>query len=178
VNPVVAFALLIIFTVPAAFGHGGEDHGAPAPVASLTQSPRTTAASEEFEVVAVLEDGKLLLYLDRFVSNEPVTAARVEIEGGGLDGVATESSPGVYVINAALITPAKHPLIISIDAGDSADLLSATLDVATPQADIAHVQGQGEWIAEWIVFLLAGVLALAGGGLLLLRHRKKSRGVK
>jgi hypothetical protein len=45
---------------------------------------RAVAATEEFEVVAVLEGKNLVVYVDRFASNEPVAKARVEVEGGGL----------------------------------------------------------------------------------------------
>ena len=34
-----------------AFGHGGEDHGAPPPPVAQVVEPRTAAATEEFEVV-------------------------------------------------------------------------------------------------------------------------------
>lgn len=166
----------LLFATPAAFGHGDEDHGAPAPTVSQAVAPRAVASSEEFEAVAVLEDGKLLVYLDHFASNAPVFGAKVEIEGGGLKGVATESSPGVYGIAAAALTPARHHLTISIETADSADLLSATLDLApTPAAaGQPHVHG---W-SEWLVWLGAGALALLGGVLLAMRRRKHAKGVK
>lgn len=166
-KPVVVLASLLLATTPAAFGHGDEDHGAAAPAVSQAVSPRATAFSEEFEAVVVQDGKKLLLYLDRFASNEPVAGARVEIEGGGLNGVAAESAPGVYVMDAAALTPAKHPLTISIEAGDSTDLLSATLDTAPPQAAVTHVHTWG----EWAVWLGAAALALAAGILLMIRRR-------
>lgn len=164
----------LLFATPAAFGHGDEDHGAPAPAVSQAVSPRATASSEEFEAVAVLEGGKLLVYLDHFASNAPVGGAKVEIEGGGLKGVAKESSPGVYGIDAAALSPARHPLTIAIETADSADLLSATLDVAPAPAGLPHAHGWG----EWLVWLGAGVLALLGGVLLAMRRRKQAKGIK
>lgn len=164
----VLVSLLLALTSPA-FAHGDEDHGAAAPAVSRSVAPRAVAASEEFEVVAALEGKTLVLYLDRFATNEPVAGAKVEIEGGGLKGVAAETSPGVYALDAALLTPAKHPLTIAIEAGDSADLLSATLDAAPLRAGIEHVHGRGEW-AAW---LGAGALALTAGVLLMMRRRKQ-----
>ena len=171
---IVAIAALFLSAPLTVFAHGGEDHGAPTPAVSLSVAPRAAANSEEFEAVAVLEGKKLVLYLDQFTSNAPVSGAKVEIEGGGLKGVAAELSPGIYAIDAASIAPAKHALTISIETGDSADLLSATLDVAPPPAGVVHVHG---W-SEWLVWVSAGVLALVGGVLLVIRRRKQLKGVR
>jgi hypothetical protein len=168
----VLIASALVFVAPAALGHGDEDHGAPPPSVSQSVAPRATGSSEAFEAVAVIEGRKLMLYLDHFASNAPVIGANVEIEGGGLKGVAPESSPGVYAIDATAITPEKHPLTISIETEDSADLLLATLDIRPPPAGVAHVHG---W-SEWAVWSSTGVLALAGGALWIARRRKKSKG--
>lgn len=154
----------------AAHAHGDEDHGAAPPPVTQSMAPRAVAATEEFEVVAVLEDKHLLVYVDRYASNEPVAGAKVEVEGAGLQGVAAESAPGVYLMNlAAALPPAKHGLTISIEAGDSADLLTATLDtsLATPAAAHAHY-----W-SEWVVWSLAASLLLVSGILLAVRRRKQ-----
>lgn len=172
---ILAVTMTMVFP---AWGGGdssdGHTHAAPEPMVIKASAPRAAAVSEEFEAVVVLDGRKLVLYLDRFASNEPVAGATVEIEGAGLKGIAMESSPGIYAIDAAAITPAKHPLTISIEAGDSADLLSATLDVTPPLTGVVHSHG---W-SEWIVWLSAGVLTLVGGALLAIRRRKQSKGVK
>ena len=154
-----------------AFGHGGEDHGAPPPALSQSVAPRASAASEEFEVVAALEDRKLVIYVDRFASNEPVADARVEVEASSVQGQASETSPGTYVIELAAGLPAaRHPLTISIETGDSADLLSLLLDTSRPASTVAvHSH---EW-SEWAVWVLAAVLLLAGAALLLRRRRQR-----
>jgi hypothetical protein len=79
-----------------AYGHGGsEDHGASnRSHRRYPARPEALPASEAFEVVAVLEGKKLLLYVDRFASNEPVAKAKVEVDGGGLKGVASEIRAG------------------------------------------------------------------------------------
>ena len=58
---------------PAA-AHEGHDHGAAAPPQVTTLAPRVEAASADFELVAVLRDGMLTIYLDRFADNAPVEA--------------------------------------------------------------------------------------------------------
>ncbi|MFH1873268.1 MAG: hypothetical protein ABIK82_06470 [Pseudomonadota bacterium] len=158
-----------------AYAHGDEDHGAAPPPVTQSMAPRAVAATEEFEVVAVLQDQHLVVYVDRYASNEPVAGAKVEVEGGGLQGVAAESAPGTYLLNlAAALPPAKHGLTISIEAGDSADLLTATLDTSLAAPAVAHTH----YWSEWIVWGLAALLLLASGALLAARRRKqKTKGL-
>ncbi len=171
---VVVATVALLAVTSAAFGHGGEDHGAPPPAISQDVAPRAQAATEEFEVVAALEGKQLVVYVDRFASNEPVANAKVEVEGAGLKGLASQSAPGTYVINlAAAMPPAKHALTISIEAGDTADLLTTTLDTSLPAA--IDVQEHG-W-SKRIVWSLAALLLLAAGALLIVR-RRKTKGIR
>lgn len=157
-----------------AWGHGGEDHGdAPAPVMAVEAAPRAVAASEEFELVVVSQGGKLTLYLDRFATNEPVADAQVEVESGALKAVATQVAPGVYALGgASFAKPGKYPLTISVQAGDSADLLAATLDLSAPAGGVAHAHSKSEW-AVWGV---SGALLLVAAALLALWRGRKDRG--
>lgn len=170
-----AFAILLFTTTLAAFGHGGEDHGAPPPPISRDVAPRAVAATEEFEVVAVLEGKQLVLYVDRFASNEPVTAAKVELEGAGLKGLANESVPGTYVMElAAALPPAKHVLTISIEAANTTDLLTATLDTSFPAITSGHAF---DWTI-WIFGTVVALLILVSGIRLVARHyRGKAKGI-
>lgn len=175
-----ALILVMVIAFPAWAGGDSSDghtHAAPEPVPMKAGVPRAAAVSEEFEAVVVLEGKKLRLYLDRHASNEPVAGARVEIEGDALTGVAAESSPGVYVIDARSFPAGSHALTIAVETADSADLLLATLDIAPAPVVDAHVHGWN----EWPVWPGAGGLALAGGALWVLwvlRRRKQARGVK
>ncbi|MDP1611166.1 MAG: hypothetical protein Q8M11_08905 [Sulfuritalea sp.] len=170
-----ALFLAAVIAFPAwAGGDASDGHThagpAPAPVPVTASAPRAVTATEDFEVVAVLEGKHLVVYVDRYASNEPVAGAKVEVEGAGLQGVAAEAAPGVYLMNlAAALPPAKHGLTISIEAGDSADLLTATLDtsLAAPVAAHAHY-----W-SEWVVWGLAALLLIASGILLAVRRRKQ-----
>ena len=152
----------------------GHTHAAPEPLPVVTLSPRAAAATEDFEVVAAIEGKKLVVYLDRFASNEPVTKAVVEVDGGGLKGVVGEIAPGTYSLDlATAMSPGKHPLTIAIEAGDTTDLLTATLDISPAAAGEEHVHG---W-SERIVWIVAGLLLLAAGALLAMRRRNKSKGI-
>ncbi len=172
----VATALLaaaLLGLAPAVFGHGGEDHGAPPPAVSQAVAPRASAATEEFEVVAVLEEKQLVIYVDRFASNEPLANAKIELEGAGLKGIARELTPGTYVMDlATAIPPARHPLTISIEAGDTADLLSASLDTSQAVEHQVHVAG---W-SVWAVWTIAALLLVASGALLLVRRTREKAG--
>ncbi len=172
------FFLVTLFALPSWAGgdsSDGHSHAAPAPVPVTESAPRATAATEEFEVVAALEGKQLVVYVDRFSSNEPVAKAKVEVEGGGLSGLAVEAAPGTYVMDIATPLPAaRHALTISIEAGDSIDLLSAMLDTSLPVVTDEHVHGWG----ERTVWSLAALLLLFSGALLLVRHKKrKAKGI-
>ncbi len=173
------FFLITLIAFPAWAGGDGSDghtHGAPAPVSTTAdvRMPHAAAATEEFEVVAVLEGKQLVVYVDRFASNEPVANATVEVEGAGLKGLASEAAPGTYLMDvAAAIAPGKHPLTISIEAGDTADLLTATLDTSQQPESAVHVHGWG----ERVVWGLAALLLAAGTLLVARRHRRKAKGI-
>ena len=167
-----------IFLVPALACAGGDSsdghtHGGAVPPEVIADvAPRTSTQSDEFELVAVLAAGKLTLYLDRYADNAPVPDVEVEVESGAFKAVAAQIAPGVYAVpGQAFANPGKHPLTISVQAGDTADLLSATLDLAAPQTGVEHAHGWG----EWAVWSASGVLLLAGVGLVAVRRRRMNR---
>ncbi len=139
-------ATMLALTVLAltARAHGGEDHGdEAAPTAVVAEAgPRAIAASEDFEFVALPQGGQLLIYLDRFATNEPVANAEVEIESGAFEAVAAAIGPGVYAVAGDTFkAPGRHPLTVTIQtdekSGGISDLLSATLEVVPPTASVA-----------------------------------------
>ena len=162
----VAHVLLAV----SAWAHGGEDHGdgaAPAMAADL--APRAAAHSEEFELVAVLAQGRLTLYLDRYADNAPVPDAEIEIESGAFKAVAKQVAPGVYEAPGdAFARAGQYPLTFSVQAGESADLLSATLELNGAAAGVDHAHTR----SEWAIWAAAAALLLAGVALLVLRRRK------
>lgn len=158
----------------------GHSHGeATKPSMTADIGPRASAQTEEFELVAVLEGGKLTLYLDRFATNEPVADAQVEVESGTLKAAAIQAAPGVYSLpGEAFANPGKYPLAISVQAGDSADLLSVTLDLSRAVTSAAPAAGAAPVISwgNWAVGGAAGALLLCGAALVAVRRRKNSRG--
>jgi len=170
-------AITLILALPAWAGGDASDghtHGPSEPVLAQDIAPRATAQTEDFELVAIPAGGKLTLYLDRYDTNVPVAGAVIEVESGAFKAIAKEVAPGVYALpGAAFAKPGKYPLTISIQAGETADLLTATLDLAaSPSAGVEHIHTRG----EWMVWGAAGVLLIAGAGLVAVRHRQKQRG--
>lgn len=144
------FPLTLALVLPAAvWAHGGEDHDAPTPAPIAAAAPRFSTDTDQFELVGVLEGKVLKVYVDQFGTNTPVTKAQIEIESGSLKAVATEVSPAVYSMPAELLTqPGKHPIAITLQAGDETDLLNATLLMA-PAAASGPASGLWDKLAFW-----------------------------
>lgn len=158
------------------FAHGDEDHGvtAKAPVAPTVRPLRVEAASEAFELVGQLQGDKLVIYLDRFATNAPVTGAKVDVEGGPLKAVKAIERDGVYTVPAAsLNAPGTHALVFTIQDGDASDLLTGDLAVAgTEHAAVAGAT-DGPPVMRWISAAVAAAL-VAGAGLFAWRRRRAS----
>ncbi len=167
-----------------AFAHEGHAHGGeePKPVIA-TASPTLETSSSEFELVAVAQGGTLLVYLDRFATNEPVNGATVEVsaDGDAVTASPVEGEEGVYSLQAAwLSSPGPHEITVSITAADAADLLIGTLEIppAADQvpagSDIHNVsdmldrvrRDSGLMLGAGMVFLLGSLttVALTGRG--------------
>jgi hypothetical protein len=172
----LALLMVILLTSPA-WSHGGEEHShaddpSPATASAIpSPQPRASAQSEEFELVAVLAEQKLTLYLDQYASNAPVVDARIELESGAFKAIAEQIEPGVYRLpGEAFAKPGKYPLLFSLQTTDSADLLTATLEVVQPAAETA--QPDTKALDQRIVWGAAAALLPAGVGVAMLRRRK------
>ncbi|HMM55074.1 MAG TPA: hypothetical protein PKC23_08665 [Candidatus Desulfobacillus sp.] len=129
--------VLLAMLAPTLWAHGDEDHGTAAAVATAQAeiAPRAEALGEAFEVVAVLAGGRLTLYVDRQEDNSPVANAVVEVDSDDFKAVAEPIAPGEYAApGEALSRPGRHPLAVSIQTAEAADLLATTLEVAAPPA--------------------------------------------
>ncbi|MBI5924751.1 MAG: hypothetical protein HY836_04060 [Aquabacterium sp.] len=168
-------AIVVALTPHAAWSHDGEDHGEATPAAvtpPTPQAPRATAQTDSFELVAVLQTGDtptLTLYLDRADTNAPVAGASIEIESGAFKGTAKAMEPGVYTLPApALAKPGHYPLAITVQSGDTADLLDATLNVEAPSDhEPDHTASTG---SRWPWFTAAALLITITSAWLLQRR--------
>lgn len=173
----------LLLAMPASAGGDSSDghtHAVEAPVVSApvrSAAPRLSSQTDQFELVGVLQGHVLTLYLDQFGTNTPVAKAQIELESGAWKGTATEVSPAVYTVSAEpLAQPGKHPLAITVQAGEDTDLMDATLEIgpASPaNAGAAHTRFRLAWLV-WG----AAALAAAAAALVLVRrisrHRQRS----
>ena len=128
---VVVLALLAGGGAPA-WAHAGHDEDAPAP-SGIVQS-RVETESAELELVAIVQGGSLVIYLDRADTNLPVTGAAIDVSADDKTGKLAMAQPdGTYRIEADwLAVPGRHDLLFAITAGETSDLLTATLTIPAP----------------------------------------------
>jgi cobalt-zinc-cadmium efflux system membrane fusion protein len=139
----LVLGLLVAAQAPAS-AHAGHDDEAPAAAASAGAAPRAEAASDEFELVAVVKGQALVITLDRFATNEPVTDGAVEVAEGNATAKAEAQEDGTYLLRAPWIGRAgKHDLTFTVTAGDAADLLTATLSIPEAPHPAAAAAGAG-----------------------------------
>lgn len=157
-----------LIAAPGAHGPNGEHLDGPAGGAAPAHgAPRIEAKSETFELVGRLVGGELTLLINRYETNEPVLAARVEVESGNLKAAAPfRAGQGDYAVAdevflRAVAQAGSHPIVITVVAGKDADLLEGTLTVKPDVA--AHSDGDehGHSHAGGIVRPLAIVVVLS-----------------
>ena len=154
-----------------ALANGGEDHSGPPTHAQSTLLPRIGVTTEEFELVAVLEPGRLLIHLDFASSNQPVPQARLEVEGAGAHTSATELAPGLFALTLSQpLVAGSHALTFTIQTPDGGDLIAATLKVPQAIAGQAHAAVPAA-MATWPWLAGAAGLALAGMSWVFMRRR-------
>ena len=167
-----AIAASLLLISPMAFAHGGEDDEAIAKPLDVSIAPRFEVHGDAVELVGVLVDKNLVIYLDRIDSNAPIENAQIEIEGSGIKGTATDMSDGVYQLPAAALSkPGKFPLTITLEAGEISDLLSGNLEVgAAAEAVVPATQASNKW---WFA---AGIgLLLVASGFIAPRLRRQQK---
>lgn len=170
--------LLLLGPLPAR-AHDGEDHSAP-PTQPLPAAvaPRTSAQTEQFELVAVFspQPPRLTVYLDELASNQPVAGAVLELESGAFKATAQALAPGVYQFNTPPLAQAgSHPLTFSVSTAQASDLLDASLTLpateagpstTTPTAATATPTALAGWwaaLSHPATLLLACAAGLLGG---------------
>lgn len=153
--------LILLFSlIPFAltWAHGGEDHAvAPQPAPTVPSKWGAESTSSEFEIVAEMAGETLIVYLNRYADNQPVSKAVVEVESGAFKTQLHAVAAGVYQAPAAsLAKVGVHPLVLTLGVGKQSDLLETSLTVTAPIA------------AKVPALEIQSSLLIGGGGLALL----------
>lgn len=182
----VAFTIVAaVFAATGSMAHEGHDHGAPPTPVSTTIAPRVDASSTTFELIAVHRNNALTIFIDRFVTNEPVTGAQVEVDTPKGPLTAKENPDGTYTLPADWAAAGgAHDLIFTVTAGADIDVLTGTLKLpvtATPVQVVvktswlfatAVASGVRDRIAAYDPTLpVVGFLAFVAG-MIVMRRRK------
>jgi multidrug efflux pump subunit AcrA (membrane-fusion protein) len=146
-----------------AHAHEGHDHGEAPVAASGPATPRLEAAGSELELVAVAQGHTLTIYLDRLATNEPVAGATIEVSGEGIAAQNAKEAGGTYVIEAPwLDEPGTRPLVFTVTAGGTSDLLAGTLVIPAQAVDAHAPPAWSELLSSPLLWIVAGIAALLG----------------
>ncbi len=108
--------------------HDGHDHGAPPPAEISNLAPRAEAASEHYELVAIARGGDLVIYLDRFATNESVDGASITVDTPAGPEPARAMANEPYRLSAPWSAkPGSYDLIFTVSKDGIDDVLAATL---------------------------------------------------
>lgn len=165
---------ILLLAVPAV-AHEGHDHAdQPKSSVQIGTTPRLEAMSGPFELVALMQNGELVIYLDRFQTNEPVTGAKISVETPKGPQDAKESN-ATYRLGAPWAKDTSVDLIFTVIDGDTSEILTGTL--AVPGAMDGSQQGWsffspafahdlkdkitsgGVWLLALITFVLGFAIA-------------------
>ena len=168
----------LLFGLSVSFAHEGHDHGDDEKTAVVSSAfPRVTARSDLYEVVGILKNGELSVFIDDAVSNEPVTGAKLQVTIGDAAAIEAERTPNGYTV--ALPDPSRTgsvEVIFAINAEKGDDLLvdSFTLTLQPAQTSPQHDRGilSANRIAAGL--FLAGLALVVAFGSLKRRGRRRA----
>lgn len=176
IQPALILNLVLLFS-PLVQAHGDEDHGAKPATVAIGGAPRLVTHSDLFELVGIVENGAMTLYLDRFADNSPVTDAKIEVEAGSEKGAATVNSNGTYRFSAkAFAKPSVIPVTFTVSAGNDTDLLAGDLAVADEHTE-GVAKASNLFTNKWLIGGLVAMLILIVGSLLLRKRRHQTAGM-
>ena len=98
-----AVTLAIALLAGSAAAHEGHDHGGQADAFPKAGSPPARIHLGPFELVALLQKGELVIYLDRFESNDPVVGRPLPSKTPA-GSVAANAKEGAYRLSAIWAT--------------------------------------------------------------------------
>ena len=165
-----AWLAAIFVGLSGAIAHEGHDHG-DAEKASVVSSayPRVAARSELYEIVGILKEGKLSVFIDDPITNQPVSDAVLQVTIGDSAAIAaTKTDEGVYTAVVPNGTPTEPvEVIFSVNATRGNDLLVDSLvPTRAGTAPPPELQQEQGWLFSSRTAGVASALAAVGLGLL------------
>ena len=184
-----AIALALVTVVQAgspAGAHEGHDHGPESSSSAATASPRVTAVSEHYQFVGIVEREVLVIYLDRFADNAPVTTAKLEVTIGDVSAPAELQKNGTYeVASHRLRSAGSHEVLVTITDDVTTDLLVGSLQIP-PSGNLVGGFDHSIWVhlkdyvaapPKLLGWAGGGIFGLLGLGLLIKGGRRGAAGV-
>ena len=161
----IVVAALILNGNGVIHAHEGDDHGTPPAPVNAAAAPRGEAATDSFELVAIVQGGELALFIDRFQTNEPVENAKVEVETPSGPVPASAHTGDAYRLKAPFLSkPGRYDLLVTVTAGDATDILPVSLTV--PEARPARPQSPyAGWSLPSLASLIVTGLVAFGAGI-------------
>lgn len=163
----------LILSVAVSVAHEGHDHGDEKIAAVVSSAfPRVAARSELYEIVGIVRDNRLSIFVDDAVTNEPISDATVQVtigEAGAIE--ATKETDGSFA--AALPDPRPTgpvEVIFSVAARKGDDLLVDSFTLF--QNAVAPARVERRWVSAGPV---GAMLLIAGLSLGLAYHFLKRR---
>jgi cobalt-zinc-cadmium efflux system membrane fusion protein len=155
------FIALVALTAPS-FAHEGHDHGE-VPRTSVPVASRGEAHAGDLELVAVLRDGEIVVYLDRFATNEPVRDGVIEALVPGGTEKAVAHADGTYRLPAKWATGRDHyDLIFTVTVGEVSEVLPVTIVAAAAPSALPPQRNVSVLLAALIALAAALFAFLAG----------------
>src|SRR5262249_8717756 len=156
----------------------GHEHAPPTSGTTASNLPRLTVESEAYQLVAVLKDDRLTIYLDRFEDNTPVTDAKITVMIDGGSVMAEPAPDSTYVLTSNLFSGRDSiELVFDIRAPGVDDLLIGRLWLPAPSGD-GGTNPASWWGQAWsamrdhpVLVVVTLMLGIALGGVLGLAHR-------
>lgn len=153
----ISFAFLMAGIFAVANAHEGHKHDKEIqPQSNVVAAPTLTAVSENYELVAIVQDRQMTIYLDQFASNAPIIDADLELDFSGTVVKATRNADGTYAATLPKNIDLKRslPVTVTILAPAGADLLSGDLVISVAEQ-------HSRWISLWLIAaLVASIIVL------------------
>jgi len=151
-------AVLTLAISPISYAGPGHDHGDEKPNQQQAKTlPRFYAESDLYELVGVIRDKQITLYLDRYATNEAVKGANLEVEIDGVKMAVKPHGDGEYLIELKdKIKDQPTPIGITINDGGVNDILVSTIDLS--QFENSSVMNWKTWLKLLVLMcFVAGV---------------------